>query len=149
MIIFCIQRVWYYIFRECGIMYSGSVVFCIQQVWYYVFNKCGIMFSESVVFCIQQVWHFVFREYGILYSTSVAFCIQRGSGLSGMHLNIQSLRPKLDILTIESQPYDRALVEPYCQRRRSSDSQFMPSLQTRYNVCLPYRLDRTSAFPTY
>ena len=53
------------------------------------------------------------------------------SGLSGMHLNIQSLRPKLDILTIESQPYDRALVEPYCQRRRSSDSQFMPSLQTR------------------
>ena len=53
------------------------------------------------------------------------------SGLSGMHLNIQSLRPKLDILTIESQPYDRALVEPYCQRRRSSNSQFLPSLQTR------------------
>ena len=59
------------------------------------------------------------------------------SGLSIMHLNIQSLRPKLDILEVEAQPYDILIfTETWLSARVQNNDLVVPN----YN--LPFRCDR-------
>ncbi len=54
-----------------------------------------------------------------------------------MHLNIQSLRPKLDLLEIESQPYDvLVFTETWLSREISNDELSIP------NFGPPFRCDR-------
>ncbi|KAH3882731.1 hypothetical protein DPMN_006675 [Dreissena polymorpha] len=49
--------------------------------------------------------------------------ILNNNGLSIMHLNIQSLRPKLDILEVEAHPYDvRVLPETWLTSSIPDDS---------------------------
>ena len=59
------------------------------------------------------------------------------SGLSIMHINIQSLRPKLDILEIEAQPYDiLVLSETWLNTSIDSDTLLIPNFNP------PFRCDR-------
>ncbi len=59
------------------------------------------------------------------------------SGLSVMHLNIQSLKPKLDILQIESQPYDLLIFTETWLSQITSNGDLYIS-----NFNLPFRCDR-------
>ncbi len=46
-----------------------------------------------------------------------------------MHLNIQSLKPKLDLLAIESQPYDVLIfTETWLSTDTSNDDLLIPNL---------------------
>ncbi len=59
------------------------------------------------------------------------------SGLSVMHLNIQSLKPKLDILQIEAQPYDVLIfTETWLSPTTSDDDLYI------CNFNPPFRCDR-------
>ncbi|XP_053396163.1 uncharacterized protein LOC128556153 [Mercenaria mercenaria] len=54
-----------------------------------------------------------------------------------MHLNIQSLKPKIDILEIEAQPYDILIfTESWLSPATSNDDLLIPNFQT------PFRCDR-------
>ncbi len=54
-----------------------------------------------------------------------------------MHLNIQSLNPKIDILQIESQPYDLLIfTETWLSQTTSNDDLYIS------NFNLPFRCDR-------
>ncbi len=59
------------------------------------------------------------------------------SGISIMHLNIQSLKPKLDILQIESQPFDILIFTETWLSHSISDDDLVIS-----NVNTPFRCDR-------
>ncbi len=68
-------------------------------------------------------------------SSSYAHIIN--SGLSIMHLNIQSIRNKLDILEIEAQPYDvLVFTESWLTHDISNDDLLIP------NFNIPFRCDR-------
>ncbi len=59
------------------------------------------------------------------------------SGLSIMHINIQSIKPKLDILEIEAQPYDVLIfTETWLSPAISCDDLLIPNFRP------PYRCDR-------
>ena len=59
------------------------------------------------------------------------------SGLSILHLNIQSLKPKIDILEVEAQPYDiLVLTETWLSSEVQNQCLFIP------NYGLPFRCDR-------
>ena len=58
-------------------------------------------------------------------------------GLSVMHLNIQSLKPKIDLLSIEAQPYDiLVFTETWLSPNIPDDDIHIP------NFCSPFRRDR-------
>ncbi len=59
------------------------------------------------------------------------------SGVSVMHLNIQSLKPKLDILQVEAQPYDILIFTETWLTRSTTDEDLHIS-----NFNLPFRYDR-------
>ena len=59
------------------------------------------------------------------------------NGLAKMHLNIQSIRPKLDILELEAQPYDiLVFAETWLNSTVSNDDLVIA------NFNLPFRCDR-------
>ena len=60
-------------------------------------------------------------------------------GLSVMHLNIQSLKPKIDILSVEAQPYDiLVFTETWLSHNTTNDELSIP------NFCSPFRKDRSN-----
>lgn len=59
------------------------------------------------------------------------------NGLSIMHLNIQSLKPKIDLLAIEAQPYDiLVFTETWLSSSTTNDELHIPNFNP------PFRLDR-------
>ena len=70
-------------------------------------------------------------------SSTTSYCEFLKSGISVMHLNIQSLRPKLDILQVETQPYDIVvLTETWLNPSVSNADLFIRNFQC------PFRCDR-------
>ena len=70
-------------------------------------------------------------------SSTTSYCELLKSGISVMHLNIQSLRPKLDILQVETQPYDIVvLTETWLNPSVSNADLFIRNFQC------PFRCDR-------
>ena len=69
-------------------------------------------------------------------SSTTSYCELLKSGISVMHLNIQSLRPKLDILQVETQPYDIVVLETWLNPSVSN-----ADLLIRIFQC-PFRCDR-------
>lgn len=72
-----------------------------------------------------------------LNSSLNSYAALTNSGLSIMNLNIQSLKPKLDILTVEAQPYDiLVLTETWLSNKISDEDVELPNFKK------PFRYDR-------
>lgn len=64
-------------------------------------------------------------------------------GLGIMNLNIQSLKSKIDILSVEAQPYDiLVFTETWLNGNTADDELLIP------NFCPPYRMDRIISLKT-
>lgn len=111
---------------------------------------------ETMIFslCTLLVYHFIIQQLLLRAgdikpnpgpmdldssdnSTESQYSRYLNSGLSIVHLNIQSLKPKLDILQVELQPYDVViLTETWLSDNVKTDDLLLPNFQP------PFRCDR-------